>query len=244
MPRIELDTCLRDLLGFFRAETRIYGRCPHCGEPFRLSEVKLTYGHAPPRDLLTRLQRERDQLRARIDQLDTRLADQATDFERELAEVRLAAELRHEVEVQRRLQHETKRIRAQAVAASRAITLGKTIERVAPLFSGFGHFPGDVRPLFEPIDFVCFDGLYAGCVTDVTIVEFKTARSRLTPVQHSIAEAIAAGRVHFEERRIGSEMLRRLECGRPPPRGQPLIDGCAPRGQDNTSGDEHGESHA
>lgn len=62
MARIEMNTTVRDLLGCYKAEQRIFRRCPHCQDVFRLSEAKLTYGKEPPRDVLTRLKKERDQL--------------------------------------------------------------------------------------------------------------------------------------------------------------------------------------
>lgn len=75
MARIEMNTTVRDLLGFYKAEQRIFGRCPHCQDVFRLSEAKLTYGKEPPRDVLTRLKKERDQLEQRVADLDTQIAE-------------------------------------------------------------------------------------------------------------------------------------------------------------------------
>lgn len=56
------DGSIGSLLKFYKAEKRIFGRCPHCQEPLRLSEVKLTYGKEPPNDLLTRMKSERERL--------------------------------------------------------------------------------------------------------------------------------------------------------------------------------------
>ena len=44
------EVSIGSLLAFYKHERNIFGRCPHCNEPFRLSEVKLTYGKEPPRD--------------------------------------------------------------------------------------------------------------------------------------------------------------------------------------------------
>jgi hypothetical protein len=51
MARIDISGSIGSLVGFYKHERSIFGRCPHCGEPFRLSEVKLTYGKEPPKDL-------------------------------------------------------------------------------------------------------------------------------------------------------------------------------------------------
>jgi len=68
-------------------------------------------------------------------------------------------------------------IRKNAIARSRVGQLGKTLEKIAPMFPGFGHLPYDVRPIFDPVDFVVFDGYYQGDVTDIVFVEFKTAKA-------------------------------------------------------------------
>ncbi len=102
--------------------------------------------------------------------------------------------------------------------------LGRTIERIAPMFSGFGHHPADVRPIFEPLDFVVFDGLYVGEVTDIVFLEFKTGNSGISRMQRTIRDAVAKKRVHFEERRMTAEMLRRLSLGHPIPAGMTPIE--------------------
>ena len=82
------------------------------------------------------------------------------------------------------------------------------------MFPGFGHHPYDARPVFDPIDFVIFDGYYQGAVTDIVFVEFKTSESRLNSVQGSIRDAIGKKRVHFEEKRLGKEAIKMLTEGR------------------------------
>lgn len=84
------------------------------------------------------------------------------------------------------------------------------------MFPGFGHHPYDVRPIFDPIDFVVFDGYYQGSVTDIVFVEFKTGQSRLNSVQGSIREAVQKKRVRFEERRLRKETIKMLTEGKPP----------------------------
>ena len=81
------------------------------------------------------------------------------------------------------------------------------------MFPGFGHHPYDVRPIFDPIDFVVFDGYYQGAVTDITFVEFKTGQNRMNGIQRSIKEAIDRNRVRFEERKLKKEVLQVLTQG-------------------------------
>jgi predicted Holliday junction resolvase-like endonuclease len=213
MPKIAMNADISSLLDFYRKEHRIFGRCPHCGEAFRLSETKLTYGKEPPRDLLSQMKKERDRLDSQIQDLEDELEAARSEHESAMEVAEQKWEERFDVEVDRRIARETKRIRKEAIERSRVTTLGKTIERIAPLFSGFGYHPGDVRPLFEPVDFVIFDGLWSREVSELVFVEFKTGGSRMSPVQESIREAVGRKRVRFEERRITTDTLKRITKG-------------------------------
>ncbi len=238
MARIEMSTTIGDLLSFYRQEHRIFGRCPNCGKGFRLSEAKLTYGKELPRDILIGLKKERDLLQQKLDTLTSQIEDMEgdhesdinnmevdyenekdamqSDHEHELDKIKQHFKDKMDQEVQRELKKQVKEIRQDAIARSRVTTLGRTIERIAPMFSGFGHNPADVRPLFEPIDFVVFKGLFSGEVTDVIFVEFKTGQSQLNTTQRSIRNAVARKRVHFEEARMTKQMLKMLETGKRP----------------------------
>jgi len=213
MADVELTGTIRDLLNFYKEEHRIFGKCPRCGEAFRMSEAKLTYGKEPPKDTLTRLKKRRDELEQEVDDLSLQIEDIQGEHKDKLEFVNNTWKERFGVEVDKRLEKKIKEVRREAIAKSRSTTLGKAIERIAPMFSGFGHHPGDVRPLFEPVDFVVFHGLYAKEVTDLVFVEFKTGGSTLTPVQRTIREAVQKKRVHFEERRMSAGTLKGLLAG-------------------------------
>ena len=214
MPKPTLDLQITDLVKFYRAEHNLYGRCPCCGEPFRLSEVKLTYGKQPPRDALSRLEQAKARLIERNAQLEERIEEIEAGHEGDLADNDAKWEGRVDREVEKGLDKAKRDVRRKAILQSRRTTLGKVIERVAPWFSGSGHHPGDVRPVFDPLDFVVFDGLYTGEVTDVVFVEFKTGNSRLTEIQRSIRDAVRKKRVHFEEHRMTHATMEKLSCGK------------------------------
>lgn len=216
MSRIDVSGSIGSLLSFYRHERNIFGRCPNCREPFRLSEVKLTYGKEPPRDLLVRLKRDRDSLSERVKALDAEIQDLEDQHEGELEALNAKWADKIDVEVDRQIAKEKKDIRQSAIARSRAGQLGKTLEKIAPMFPGFGHHPYDVRPVFDPVDFVVFDGYYQGSVTDVVFVEFKTGQSGLNSVQGSIRDAVEKKRVRFEVRRLRKEMIKMLTDGNPP----------------------------
>jgi predicted Holliday junction resolvase-like endonuclease len=224
MAGISVDGSIGSLLGFYKQEKNIYGRCPHCGEPFRLSEVKLTYGKEPPKDLLGRMKRERDRLKEDLEDLEAQIQDLGDDHEGELEALDQRWRDKCDIEIDRRLQKRERQIRQDAIARSRAGQLGKTIEKVVPMFPGFGHHPYDVRPIFDPIDFVVFDGYLQGEVTDICFVEFKTGHARLNSLQASIRNAIVKKRVSFEERRLSTEAIAMLTQKRVPKLLKQLLD--------------------
>ena len=210
MTHVGISGNIGSLLSFYKHEKRIFGRCPHCGEPFRLAEVKLTYGKEPPRDLLVRMKNERNRLKERVEELELEIEDIEFDHTRDIEAVDGKWSDKFDTEVDRRLLKAVRQHRKDAIARSRVTQLGKTLEKIAPMFSSFGHHPSDVRPIFDPVDFVIFDGHFQGKVTDITFVEFKTGQSRLTSVQADIRAAVEGKRVRFEERRLAKETIRML----------------------------------
>lgn len=216
MAGMSINGSIGSLIAFYKQEKNIYGRCPHCGEPFRLSEVKLTYGKAPPRDLLARLKRDRDRLKEQLEELEAQIQEMSAEHEGDLEALNDRWRERCDIEVERGMRKREKEIRQDAIARSRAGQLGKTIEKVIPMFPGFGHHPYDVRPIFDPVDFVVFDGYMQGEVTDICFVEFKTGHARLNSLQASIRRAVGKKRVHFEERRLSREAIEMLTQKRVP----------------------------
>jgi len=94
--------------------------------------------------------------------------------------------------------------RHEGAQKSRTTLLGSLFERLAPFARKFTHDPNDLRPIMNPVDFICFDGLTASKkVERVTIIEVKSGTSTPSPVQRSIEAAIRDRRVAFELWQIG-----------------------------------------
>src|SRR6266699_213768 len=80
--------------------------------------------------------------------------------------------------------------------AAESVRIGKVIEKIAPSLPGFPMTVPDCRSLFEPIDYLVFEGLSAtGKVDSIRFVDVKTGNARLSPVQRQIKAAVGAGRV-------------------------------------------------
>jgi predicted Holliday junction resolvase-like endonuclease len=93
-------------------------------------------------------------------------------------------------------------IRADAVARSLAVTVGKVSEQLVPYLPGFGYNPKDARFLGSPVDFVVFDGLDAGALRRVVFLEVKTGAAALSTRERQVRDAIESGRIAWGELRL------------------------------------------
>ncbi len=206
----------KEVIRFLKLARHLWGRCPRCSELFRLSEVTVTYGSQVPKDWLDEFQKERDDVlrwRAEVEQKDGELTTREREVRTQEFIVdrrqgtldkqakKLAMEYVRSKESIRKLIREE---RKTAVMQSRATRLGKLFERLLPFMKRFTHDPGDIRPLMEPIDYICFDGLTARRhVERITFVEVKSGASEVTKTERSILEAVRRGKVESETWYIG-----------------------------------------
>lgn len=96
-------------------------------------------------------------------------------------------------------------IRADAVAKSLAVTVGKVSEQLVPYLPGFSYNPKDARFLGSPVDFVVFDGLDTGALRRVVFLEVKTGAAALSTRERQVRDAIESGRIAWDELRITSK---------------------------------------
>ncbi len=202
---------LRDLTAFFKAARHLWGRCPKCGDLFRLSDAAISFGNEPPRDWLRKLERtkaETDTARMDVRDWQTQVQQHEMDVSRRERDV-MARERDLEAIAQARarallkdkdaMRGLLKQARQEGAQRSRSALLGALIERLAPFLQRFGHDPRDLRPLFNPLDYVVFDGLTERRRVDrITFVEVKTGTSTTSSTQRSIVAAVADGRVATE----------------------------------------------
>jgi len=77
------------------------------------------------------------------------------------------------------------------------VGVGKCLEKIIPACRDFSFPLADCRPLFEPIDFLAFNGLTNGRITSLTFLEVKTGDARLNRHQKQVKEAIEDKDVSF-----------------------------------------------
>lgn len=87
-----------------------------------------------------------------------------------------------------------KRVKRAAVS----VNIGKIVEKIVPSFGEFPYKRGDCRALFEPIDYVIFNGLSRNRLASIEIVDVKTGNAQLAPGEREIKSAVEAGNVTHE----------------------------------------------
>jgi predicted Holliday junction resolvase-like endonuclease len=79
------------------------------------------------------------------------------------------------------------------------VNIGKVVEKVVPALPSFPFHPCDCRTLFDPIDYVVFDGLTKNNrVEQIHFLEVKTGFARLNPHQKQVKSAVENKKIEFQ----------------------------------------------
>jgi predicted Holliday junction resolvase-like endonuclease len=78
------------------------------------------------------------------------------------------------------------------------VGFGKIIEKFIPAYKDLNLQFAECRPLFDPIDFIAFDGLLNRKVDFVHFTEIKSGNAKLNTHQKLIKDAIIEKRVNLE----------------------------------------------
>lgn len=105
-----------------------------------------------------------------------------------------------------KLEEKLREIREKATEHARRVLLPKLLRKVDPLFSKLGYFPQDVKAIFDPIDFVIFDGMNrAEKVKRIVFMDHKTEDREQQIIQKSVERTIDKERYEWETIRISSK---------------------------------------
>jgi predicted Holliday junction resolvase-like endonuclease len=97
------------------------------------------------------------------------------------------------------LRERRKHISESSEVQARATNIGFIIERLAPSLSTFRFECGDCRSLFDPIDYVIFEGLrLRGVVSRIVFADIKTGNASLSRKQRDIRDLVNRKRVEFD----------------------------------------------
>lgn len=92
-----------------------------------------------------------------------------------------------------------KSISQKSEIGARAVNIGFILERLAPSMKAFRFDRNDCRSLFDPIDYVIFEGLSAkGRVSKIIFADIKTGGSRLKSSQKEIKTLVEKKQVEWD----------------------------------------------
>lgn len=93
-----------------------------------------------------------------------------------------------------------KKLKERAEKATISVNLGKILEKVAPAIRGFKYNPRDCRALFEPIDYLVFNGLSTenGDIDSMLFIDIKTGNAKLNYHQKQIKATVENGKVFWD----------------------------------------------
>lgn len=92
-----------------------------------------------------------------------------------------------------------KSIISSSEIGAKSTNIGFLSERIAPSLKDFPFNRNDSRSLFDPIDYIVFEGLSkTGRVNKIFFVEIKTGKARLQSNQKNIKFLVEEKKVHFD----------------------------------------------
>jgi len=102
-------------------------------------------------------------------------------------------------ERQKLLRESKKKIKEDSERQARVVNIGFILERLVPCMDDFSFERNDCRSLFDPIDYVIFEGLSTkGAVSRIIFSDIKTGRARLKKNQKEIRDLVEAGNVEID----------------------------------------------
>jgi predicted Holliday junction resolvase-like endonuclease len=85
-----------------------------------------------------------------------------------------------------------------AEKTTKAVNIGKNLERALPIIRDFKWVVPDSKFLGDPIDLIVFNGLSNGKVNSLSFVEVKSGKAKLNDHQKSIRDAIEGHKVSYK----------------------------------------------
>jgi predicted Holliday junction resolvase-like endonuclease len=112
----------------------------------------------------------------------------------------LLNEKKEELKIQRDTISKKKSSTQQRVeTTTNSVNMGFILERLAPVLEHFPFDKNDCRSLFDPIDYVIFEGLQkTGKVQKIFFVDIKSGKAKLKANQKAIKQIIEQKKVEFK----------------------------------------------
>jgi predicted Holliday junction resolvase-like endonuclease len=105
---------------------------------------------------------------------------------------------------EKEIREERKAISRRSETATTTINIGFILERIAPTMRDFRFERNDCRSLFDPIDYIIFEGLSKkNSVSKILFAEIKTGKARLNDHQKEIRALVERKQVTWETYKKG-----------------------------------------
>jgi predicted Holliday junction resolvase-like endonuclease len=85
----------------------------------------------------------------------------------------------------------------KATITTRAVNIGKNLEKILPLMEDFRWQLPDCRFLGNPIDLLTFNSLSENNIDSISFIEVKSGKARLNKNQKLVKEAVEDNRVKY-----------------------------------------------
>ena len=182
---------MNNLILFIDSLQNILGMCPCCGDIFLLTDAKLIFSEKKENKskygLFLLSQKKIELQRLEIEKMEASLEK---------------LEEKHWQVIEA--------IKEKSQQAGRR-SANKTLKKLDPVFSGRSIDPKDVKVLFDPIEYVVFDGMRNGKIKKVELVGRRPKSKKEENIEKSINKAIKQGDYNFEILRIGKDGKIELE---------------------------------
>jgi len=99
-------------------------------------------------------------------------------------------------------------IRSDAINRSRAVLGGQFSEQLAPYLPGFPFSPTECRFIGKPIDFIVFQGMDNKKIEEITFVEIKSGKAKLSDQEKNLKDAITNKKVSWKEYYVPSDVTK------------------------------------
>lgn len=112
----------------------------------------------------------------------------------------LLNEKKEELKIQKEAINKKKSSTQQRIeTTTNSVNMGFILERLAPVLEHFPFDKNDCRSLFDPIDYVIFEGLQkTGKVQKIFFVDIKSGKAKLKANQKAIKQMIEQKKVEFK----------------------------------------------
>ena len=87
----------------------------------------------------------------------------------------------------------------KAFITTKAVNIGKNVEKILPTLKDFKWDLPDCRFMGDPIDLITFNGLSINKIDSISFIEVKSGMARLNTHQKIIKEAIEDKKVSYKE---------------------------------------------